>query len=676
MRRWEACEIAERIQRMIADERPVYDKDSCQTRPIQFRDVAVLFQSLTKLPLYEDVFKARKLPFLTLSGRGYFDRQEVWDMLDLLRFLHNPADSLALATVLRSPVFAFSDDLLFGLRLMRPDEDDAADPLSLWQALHVALETPAPGMTEADIPIVKHALASLESLLTLAGRATISELLRRALALTNYLAILTGLPDGDRRRGNVEKLLQLAEDSGKTTLGKFSQYLEDLSTREAREGEALLQPGNAVRLMTVHASKGLEFPLVVLADASWERGFTAGSPLIVDAKFGLSCSVYIPESNKYEAGFAHRRNRKLLALREEAERKRLLYVAATRAQDYLLVSGTVRQNRGDTWSARGWLKLLLPALGIQNVEREPRRQIQFAGYPLEVLTPPTPPPPERLRQSASSAEAGRDLPVDRQAYPPLMPPLLEPLPKDSSRPRHFSATQLARLGAFRYASSAAQRREAGAEFREIALTGASEDDYEMTLAQRGRPARLIGLIAHETLRHDAFSAAATSDKMIRAIAWERGLTNEAALQRALSEIRGLLAAYRNSEVCLWLAQARAAGRPVYTELPFMFRRDDSVIHGVIDVLLQRSDDEWVIVDYKTSSAAADDLAERARRFRPQMGIYGAAVKERLGLKSPPRLYLHYLRGNQLIELAWQDCRRELDRLAETVGEIMAADEQA
>ena len=140
MRRWEAYEIAAQIKRMITEERPVFDKETRETRGMAYRDVAVLFQSMTKLTLYEDVFKSQGLPFLTVAGRGYFDRQEVWDMLDLLRFLHNPADNLSLATVLRSPIFAFSDDLLFALRLQSDDAAEAREPLPLWRALHIAAE--------------------------------------------------------------------------------------------------------------------------------------------------------------------------------------------------------------------------------------------------------------------------------------------------------------------------------------------------------------------------------------------------------------------------------------------------------------------------------------------------------------------------------------------------------
>ena len=159
MRRWEAYEISAHIKCLVGEEKcPVYDKAKRKTRAMQYRDVAVLFQSMTRLPLYEEVFKSQEIPFLAVAGRGYFDRQEVWDLLDLLRFLHNPADSLALATVLRSPIFAFSDDLLFALRLQHAQDADTPTLLPLWRALHVAAAEPSPGVTEADLPLMSHAL--------------------------------------------------------------------------------------------------------------------------------------------------------------------------------------------------------------------------------------------------------------------------------------------------------------------------------------------------------------------------------------------------------------------------------------------------------------------------------------------------------------------------------------
>ena len=262
---------------------------------------------MSNIGIYEDVFKSQDIPFLTIAGRGYYDRQEVWDMLDLLRCLHNPLDNLALASVLRSPMFGFSDDLLFALRLFEDPDTGSNEPLPLWQALSFARTNPGLGITADDLALLGFAEQALDELRLMAGRVAISELLRQALRATGYLAILSALPDGPRRRGNVEKLLQLADDSGKITLGKFSRYLNDMSAREIREGEVLTQAGNAVKLMTVHASKGLEFPLVILADSSWTRTSGAVPTVLKDPEFGLSCQVFDVESNKYISAFAHRR---------------------------------------------------------------------------------------------------------------------------------------------------------------------------------------------------------------------------------------------------------------------------------------------------------------------------------------------------------------------------------
>ena len=670
MRRWEAFEIASRIKAMIAQARPVYDKDSRSWRGIDYRDVTLLFQSMSNVTLYEEVFKSQEIPYLTVAGRGYYDRQEVWDMLDLLRFLHNPADDLSLASALRSPLFAFSDDLLFALRLLR-DADSETPPL--WSALHIAAKRPVPGVVERDLQSLQYALDVLTDLGRLSGRITISELLRLALAKTNYLAILTGLPDGARRRGNIEKLLQLAESSGKITLGKFTQYLDDLTAREVREGEALLEAGKALRLMTVHASKGLEFPLVVLADASWERGGGGAPLLLADREHGLSCQLYDAATNEYQKGFAHQRNARLQSLKEAAERKRLLYVAATRAQDYLLISGQVTLGKQDRWSARGWLRQLLDALELEEIERLPQQTRQFADRPVAVTMPSAPPPLDLLYQAANTADDLWDFAADPRDFPPLQPALLEPLPQASAPSlSHITATQIAQLGAFRHGLSERQRQTSGQRFRADAILGLTPDSgAALSDGNRASPA-LIGEIVHELLRYGGFAPDKPgSDAMIRSVAWEKGLTNPDLAASVAGEVRSLLELYALSDVCRWIRSARGENRAVHTELPFLFRSDKHVIHGVMDVLLQLPDNEWLIIDYKTSQVIGDAYKAHARRYLLQLGVYAAALREKLGLQRLPLTCVHYIRGNRTVELASGDCQAELDALEATIGELAA-----
>ena len=680
MRRWEAYEIARHIKRLIEGKRPVYDKDEKLTRAIKYGDIAVLFQSTSKLTLYEDVFKAQGIPYLTVAGRGYYDRQEVWDMLDLLRFLHNAADSLSLATALRSPMFCFSDDLLFALRALAEDDGADAEPLPLWQALEAADERALPAIRTADRPLIQHARQTLNELRRLAGTVTISELIRRALTKTNYLAILTGLPDGARRRGNVEKLLQLADVSGRITLGKFSRYLADLSSREAREGEALLQTGDNLRLMTVHASKGLEFPMVILADASWERGAGGAPTLLADPETGLSCRVYNDETQEYVNGYAHRRALKLQAQKEAAERKRLLYVAATRAQDYLFISGSLKRKRQGNWTARGWLNMIVTALNLGEIQpgTGERGQLRrFACHDIRIITPSSPLSAGEIYRFAENDGSLWDSALGADDYPPLSPPLLQPLPPfEAPKPSHITVTQLVELGVYRH-GSVEERDELGRRFQAGAFSGRAEADADSGEALGPPSPRTIGRIAHEILRYSNFDpASGASDEMIAAIAWEQGLTDAQALRWAADEARELLASFSESEVYRMIASARAADRPLYAELPFMFRLGERVVHGVLDVLLQRADGSWAIIDYKTSDVLDGSHSWHARRFHLQMGIYAAAVRQKFGLARLPQAYIHYIRGNQTVALSSQECQHELDRLDATIGQLMGSNAQA
>ncbi len=665
MRRWEANEIAMRILDAVESERQVYDKDSGQWRAIDFGDIAILFQSMANVTLYEDAFKSRELPFLTLAGRGYYDRQEVWDMLELLRFLHNPADDLALATVLRSPMFAFSDDLLFALRLIPAADDGASPPLPLWQALNLSAQTPAPGVEDADLPLLLHARVTLSNLRQISGRVTISELLRRALARTNYLAVLTSLPDGDRRRGNIEKLLHLAETSGKITLGKFSQYLSDLATREVREGEAHLEAGKAIRLMTVHASKGLEFPWVILADASWERGTQGAPTLLVNPEAGLSCQVYDAETNAYFDGFAHRRTAAIQSRKAAAERKRLLYVAATRAQDYLLVSGQVSHKKDQGWASKGWLQQLIDVLKLEDLELRPEQTRDLGGRPLSIVMPQAPPPTAATRRLVNAPADLWDFEASERDFPPCAPPLIKPLRlRDSPGLKHITASQIAEIGEYRLGLGDEERLNAASRFRQNALPAWRPADTPV----------IVGGIVHELLRHGNVSALKPiTDRQLGAVAWEHGVTNPAALRHVSRDVKAMLSLHLSSDVYRWVSEARRDCRPLFTELPFMFRADKRVIHGVIDAVLQQPDGAWTIIDYKSSVVADGAYEEHAKRFRLQLGVYAAALSRKLSLDRLPRIFVHYLRGPRTLELAAADCLAELERLEATIDELVAND---
>jgi ATP-dependent helicase/nuclease subunit A len=651
-RKWEAREIARRVQEMVREEQPVYDRETGQNRPVEYGDVAILFQSFSNVNLYEEVFKAMGLPFVTAAGRGYYNRQEVWDMLNLLQAVYNPADNLSLAAALRSPLFGLSDDALLALRLDQGGDD--AQSLSLWEAL----AHPGSLLPPDEQERVAFAHICLNELRAAAGRVTISELLRDALERTGYLAVLSGLPDGARRRGNIEKLLEKARSSGKITLGAFSQYLRDLSQRETREGEAVVDSTGAVTIMTVHGSKGLEFPVVVLADSSWTRGNVGQPPLLFDQQHGLACKVS-DDDGELKATFAYNQIRQLADMRGDAERLRLLYVAATRAQDYLIICGQAAEDDKGGWKTGGWLDILLEALELRHRLNPCDDNLHTYSWGQARVRLPRWNPPADMDRSRAAAQA-----VNWTLAPPTSdaatPPLLTRIHfQPESRARHLAATHIIDLGSAQQANNPREKDLSKQRFLRQLFHDAP-NHVESVTPKNGHPVvtqRKIGEIVHEALRHWHLLETGSDDylrEMLRVYAWRQGITAEADSRRAVERAYKLLNKFRQSDLYRWLAYASE----VYRELPFIHERDGCIVHGVIDVLLRTSDGQWVIVDYKTSAVqgeSGDRYTLHARRYHLQLGVYASAVQAQLG-GIIPETYVHYIRDMHTVrihEIDWQ-----------------------
>jgi ATP-dependent helicase/nuclease subunit A len=367
----EARLLAERIKDLVAGEAGPIVAGATGWRKPEYGDFALLFQASTVFDYYEQAFRELGVPYLTTAGRGYYGRKEVQDLIHLLRALDDPSDELALVGVLRSPLFALDDATILRLRF--------ANSHSLWQALMelgdqrplteapgalaVGIEEASDAAFQASVPRLAFARETLHDLQRLRGRVTVVELLRATLAATGYLATISGLDDGDRRRANVEKLIEAARKASIKGLSAFREYLERLLQAEPREGEAPLEAEGSVQLMTVHRSKGLEFPIVALPDLGRRNAARPGLWLARRA-YGLALQLRGSTSDLLRP-VAYQ-----LALDEEqrmerAERERLLYVALTRAKDYLILCGPAQRSstqcpeRGDDWFS--WL---LGALGL------------------------------------------------------------------------------------------------------------------------------------------------------------------------------------------------------------------------------------------------------------------------------------------------------------------------
>lgn len=628
-----ARELARRLQQRVTEGCPIFDSESGERRPLAYGDVALLFRARNRMPEYEEAFAELGLPYVTLGGRGFFGRQEVLDLLNLLRALRNPADELALTSVLRSPLFALSDDALLALRLT--GEKRCPPPL-LWDAL----QHPE-GLPPDELPRARLAASILSELKLLAGRLTVEEFLREALARTAYLATLSGLYDGERRRGNVEKLLAKAAERP-MLFTVFESRCREFSQREVREGDAAQDNEGAITLMTVHGSKGLEFPLVVLADAGTWRAPSDSAVLAPDGRGGLACKVYDMGRGGHRPTFAWRR---LAAERQGKsldERRRLLYVASTRARDCLIVCANHDGRPGD----EGWLAWLREGLELDGRPADVPwrigggevlwRDLSASGTEGDLEQEP-PNGAHDEPNLAASDDAGVDL------------PLLRPLP---AKPPGL--------------------------LRELAVTTLSEH-YErrvMRSAETASPLadaaaqRLLGDVLHAALRRrrPGLGPDAGLQQQLEFLLWQQGVRNP---QRRAALLRQAVALLARFEAGALAGRMRTAPL-LQQEMPFMQRHGDCLILGSIDLVMQDAAGNWTLLDFKSAflgdEAGHARAEEHAKRFWLQLGLYAHALVQRPEVElSSLTVQVHYLRHGLDVTVAtaaWQGALAELDGIIE------------
>ncbi|MGH7840652.1 MAG: UvrD-helicase domain-containing protein [Candidatus Binataceae bacterium] len=355
-RELEARALAHRIRAIVAAGDLIAAADGAP-QPANYRDIAVLFRAFSNIAIYEQAFVSAGIPSYTVKGRGFYGRREVIDLVELLAAVDDPRDSLALAATLRSPFFALSDNTLLELGLRLRETAESGGPASLAELFAGAAD--GFGWLAAGREEAEQARRVLDELRRLRGRVPLLEIVERALDLTDYESVMAGLPQGAQRDANLHKLVELARRFDALhffSFHDFVAYLRRLLEEEPYEPQAqILGEGeNVVRLMTVHQAKGLEFPIVILADAGRGPARDPRTPLL-DPDNGLILRATAGSGGDEIPSAALERYRARLSDEEAAESVRILYVALTRARDRLIVS--------EGAGTEGWSKLLREFIG-------------------------------------------------------------------------------------------------------------------------------------------------------------------------------------------------------------------------------------------------------------------------------------------------------------------------
>ncbi len=351
-RRSEAKGIAQRIAALVRGKAEIVvdrEKDGGRLRPVRAEDVVLLFRAMSNVALYEAALREAGLDYYLVGGRAFFAQQEIYDLLNLLRALENPQDGVSLAGVLRSPFCCVSDEALF---VLGRDRD------GLWTGLcDEASDSPLPPNQGAP---VARARRNLQRWRGLKDRLPIARLLGAVFADSGYDAATQFEFLGDRKLANLWKLQDLArtfDRSGLFGLAEFIARLGDLVRTQPREEQAATLPekSDVVRLMTIHQAKGLEFPVIIVPDLA-ATGHGGMEPAVRWDR-ALGCVAKPPKED--DAPVFSESPWKWLQMQSQLEERqedlRTLYVACTRARDYLILSSSLPE---DYQPAGPWMQTL------------------------------------------------------------------------------------------------------------------------------------------------------------------------------------------------------------------------------------------------------------------------------------------------------------------------------
>jgi ATP-dependent helicase/nuclease subunit A len=576
----EAEMVARRIATLLAPGAPerVYDRDE-SARPVRGGDVAVLFRKFTNLEAFRRALLRRRIPHLVYKGRGFHGAREVMDLVALLAASVDPDDGLAIASVLRAPFGPLSDDALVLLAQRR------------WSLEH------DPDLAPDDAEALAGLRGLLRALRREVDRLGPATLLEAALAETDYVAACASGLYGEQAAANVEKLLALARDAELRgeSVRAFLAGLRQLADEEAPEAEAAVveeRDPHAVRLLTVHAAKGLEFPIVFVPECAAPSFNPGAERVLLDADLGLAVKARGADGKRRWGGHgsalsARRRSRDL------AQMRRLFYVAVTRARDFLVLSGRAAR-KDESW------RLWIDQVASQAVER---------GL-LEVVRDP----------GAAPAFALGGPPVDPEALGALEPAEHPEVARLAAPVAFAAATVAAPVTQLADAAVCARRYQL---LHELRLEERPDPEHPLPDplgAEPGAPSTALGTLAHRLLELAPLQMDATQ----RREELERILTLEGEDPAAQAEVLDGACAFLDSP--LGRRMAGAEPRRLQREQPFMLRLSrpgapELLVRGQIDALL--IDEDVTVVDYKLSQAR--DTA----RYAAQLDAYALAAHELL-----------------------------------------------
>ncbi|HYH02176.1 MAG TPA: 3'-5' exonuclease, partial [Bacillota bacterium] len=576
--------------------------------PIHYRDIVLLFRASTAMPLFQRALQELGIPFFAAGGGNFYQRQEVADQINLLSLVQQRFDGVALAGLLTSPYVGLSEESLFWLS----NEQSLVEEFYSLACPHPEISLPEMQRLERFRELIIYLQENRDLL-------DIPEIIRLALEQMNYRELLWSMPNAGQRLANLEKLLLKADqfiEKGYHSLTAFLGYIKELEAMEVVESEAQTQAeaSDVVRLMTIHRSKGLEFPVVILPDLDRRFPVAGSERLIFHKEVGIGFKIPLENTEDGETSL-WKRIRQLNKAEETAELKRVLYVALTRAKCQLLLFGSgAGTAKGETLETANnwmrWLELLLP------VPEADTAVCDFNGIPLQIT---------------------REIPDELQPEPPQL--LLETYAKQFDSPTLEAQTEVA--AAVNRALPVVNLKVSGIlTFKECPRRFYLQ--YGLHLPE-GKLMPHTAAIKHPT---DA-SGTQIGIFLHQAVRQRSPVWPETLWQQTFGNLPPGQAGRLKQELTqMWDNFCRSEyGQQVgecWDEVPFQLKLDPNLrVEGRFDRLLQNHRGELVLVDYKTHRAGPERVEQVAPYYFWQLQLYALAVEAVWGRK-PDRAVLYFV----------------------------------
>ncbi|KIX90594.1 ATP-dependent DNA helicase [Staphylococcus microti] len=677
----EAHLIAQQVQ-AILETKQVYDIKTKTYRPATYKDIVILEATMSNARNIQQVFKDYNLPLFAKSKQGYFEQTEVRLMLSFLRAIDNPLQDIYLVGLMRSVIYQFTEDELAKIRVGAPNE------YYFYQSIQQYIDLP-----EADTELRQKLvdfIAQLESYRRYSQTHPVYQLIDKLFNDHYITQYFSGLVGGKGRRANLHGLFNKAiefDNSSYRGLFQFIRFIDEMIDRGKDFGEEnVIGPNDdVVRLMTVHSSKGLEFPFVIYSGLS--RKFNKDDlkqPVVLNQHAGLGLQYYDEERGLFYPSLISKSIELMNQKELISEEMRLIYVALTRAKEHLYLIGTVDNEEAldklTAWSvsdnrlgtierftAQNPFQLIYSVLSKHQATHLAKQQ-QFATS-VELL-------PDYLKPTVQieQVDAQDIIPVEDDAQAvqtPSLAMLKERLANDVLDQR--TANQIKERLLFKYPYEAAEKqpsKQSVSELKRQLETEQADTNYERVrqyrlgavtydrptfMQEQHRTAAEVGTLMHTVMQHLPFKKERLTEPELYAYfdqLVDRAIIDKEAIRDInVEEVKRFV----NSDLYLRIANSDA----IYRELPFIVNqnaveptdKEDTIIQGMIDLVFEEAG-QYYFVDYKTDvfvrrrGMTDEEIGQQLKeKYRIQMTYYQKALE--VILKQPVSGSLYFFKFGEI-----------------------------